>query len=198
MDPSAPNNPNNSNPQAPTSPIQPGQFVVAGEEAPPAATAPQPTVETQSPAAPPPAPIPTVNLAQDKEGQQPQVFPNAPVGPAASQPDPTPFSPTGQILPDTQNLGTPAAPSGGSKKLLLVIPIVLILVGIIGAVVYFFVLPKNKTGAKTTGADVQVEEPSPTPARTGAGFGDLQSTGSATPGSTSSGLPDTSTTNPSP
>ncbi len=195
MDPTAPNNPDNQNPPAPPNPIQPGQFVVAGEDAPPAAN-PQITAQ---PAPTPQAPQPTMNLAQDKAAPT-QVFPNAPVGPTAVQPDPTPFtSPPGA----TPNLaGVPptgaAAPKSRNKMLIILIALI-VLVAIIGAVVYFVVLPKAKTGTKPT-TDTQVDEPSPSPTRTDGGFGTLpEASGStALPSPTPSGLPASSTTNPGP
>lgn len=176
MDPTAPDN-KGQNPQSPQNPIQPGQFVVAGEDG--GATTPT--------AAPPqePTPQPKVSLAgQRQPDANPQVVPNAAASGATNQPDPTPFNPSapGQTA---QGANVPpaaeSAKKSGGMKIVLVFLAILALVGIIAAVIYFFVLPMVKKQESTTDtADTMVEEPSPPAQRTEGGFGQLpESTGSA-------------------
>ena len=192
MDPTAPNDPNNST-GTPQSPIQPGQFVVAGAEPEVA-----PTVQTQTPqeAATQPA-NPTVNLAQDKS-TNPQVFPNAPVSPASTQPDPTPFTPP-MTSAQTQNTSTAQVASGSKsgKKTILIILALLILVAIIGTVSYFFVIPIISKKTPPVTIDTQVESATPPPAP-GGGFGSLpeSSDSSQVPGSTPSSIPGSTSTSP--
>lgn len=166
MDPTAPNDPNNPNPASPPNPIQPGQFVVAGEDAAPA-SAPQ----QQANAAPA---QPAVSLAGQRQESAP-VFPNAPVSGASTQPDPTPYmpptgSPNGATPPPL-----PAESKGKGSKLIIMVLAVIVLISIIGAVLWFFVLPKTKTAAtKTEDTSTQVqEEPSAPPQRTEGGFGQI-------------------------
>lgn len=150
MDPTAPNNNNGQNPQTP---VQPGQFVVAGEDMQPQAAVPS------SPAQP------TVSLAGERA---PDAAPQTPMAAAsgAAQPDPTPFSPT---PPGTPQAAVPAnAPSGGGggAKKILVLLAVLVLIGIIGAVAYFFALPMINKNSQETVTDQIIEETSPPPGRT--------------------------------
>jgi len=194
LDPTAPNNnqPNQGN--TPPSPIQPGQFVVAGED-----QQPQPTPTSATPQTvqnPPQASQPTVSLAGERSDQAiPQVLPNAAAGSASTQPDPTPFTAPNinqQATPDQTKSG------GGSKiKMVIIIVAILALIAIIGATVYLFVLPKLKgnTAKPQTSTDVQIEEPSPLPPKTGNGFGDIpQSTESSQPTTpTAPGAPTTQT-----
>lgn len=196
MDLTAPNNNQpNSGSATPPNPIQPGQFVVAGDDS----QAQQAPTSAPAPIAPQPPQTPTppaVSLAgQRQESAIPLVPPSASQAGASAQPDPTPFT--------APNVGQQSAPenakaSGGSKsKGILLVVAFIALLAIIGAVVYFFVLPKLKgNSAKTqTSTDVQIEEPSPPPPKTGSGFGDIpQSTESAQPAPAVPGAPTTPTT----
>lgn len=178
MDPTAPdNNQPNTGSTTPQSPIQPGQFVVAGDDqqAPQAPTpAPVAPQAVQDPVPTPPQPA--VSLAGERqESIASQVLPNAPVTSASTQPDPTPFTAPGQAI--GQQIESAQTNGGGGSKMkgIIIALALLALLTIIGAVVYFFVLPKLKeNSAKTqTSTDVQIEEPSPPPQRTGSGFGDI-------------------------
>lgn len=216
MDPTAPKDTQNSlstgpsddgqNPQ--DSSIQPGQFVVAGEDTtatlsppkvaqnPPFASQPQsppqnPNIqESQAPTSeslPVPQPVAGLDLAGGSQLNQ-NVPPQAPV----SQPDPTPFAPP--LPPQPTQEATPPT-QGGSKiqkfKIIVIIVAILALVSIIVALVWFFVLGKQKKEPVKTDQDQVIqEEPSPSPARTDAGFGDLsQATPSAPPPLTPSPSP---------
>lgn len=192
MDPTAPNNnqPNSGN-TTPPNPIQPGQFVVAGEDQQPTQnSAPAAPQATQDPAPPQPA----VSLAGERqESAAPLPMPTAPAANGATQPDPTPFT-----APGIGQQSTPEKPKGGGSKMIIIIFAVVMFLAIIGAVVYFFVLPGLKSNAakNQTSTDVQVEEPSSPPPNTGTGFGDIpdstESAQQAPPADT--GAPATQTT----
>lgn len=169
--PTAPdNNQPNSGSAAPPNPIQPGQFVVAGDD--------QPQQPGQTPAAPQAVPAqpppPATSLAGERqESVTSQVTPIAPAANGSTQPDPTPFTAPGAVQPGTQE----TAKSGGGSKIkgVVIALAVIVLLAIIGAVVYFFVLPnlKGATSKTQTSTDVVVEDPSPPPPNTGNGFGDI-------------------------
>lgn len=172
MDPTAPNkNQPDSGNTNPPSPIQPGQFVVAGDDPPQQSGQAQPApqaVPAQTP------PQPTTSLAGERrESATPQVPPSAQVAGAPTQPDPTPFTAPAvgqQGAQETTKSG------GGSKvKGVVIVLAILVLLAIIGAVVYFFVLPnlKGTTSKTQSSTEVQIEEPSPPPPNTGSGFGDI-------------------------
>jgi len=186
MDPTAPKNNGQNPPSAnPQTPIQPGQFVVAGDDA---LTAPQ----VATPIAPPPPPQPAVSLAGERQaGAEPQILASTPASGGSTQPDPTPFSQPVPGIPSAdsaaqavQSVGDP--PKGGGSKKILVLLAVVVLLGIIAAVVYFFVLPQIQKKEETTATtDVLVEEPSPTPQVTDGGFGEIpESTTTASPSTT--------------
>lgn len=172
MDPTAPNNNGQNPPSAnPQTPIQPGQFVVAGDDAPTASAMPSS----------PPAPTqPAVSLAGERQpGAEPQILASTPASGAATQPDPTPFTqPVPGVLPAdsaaqaVQSVGD--APKGGGSKKIFIMLAVVVLLGIIAAVGYFFVLPQVQKKEETTAAtDIIEEEPSSTPAATDGGFGEI-------------------------
>lgn len=175
--------------------IQPGQFVTAGEDTPPSVSSPkiaqsfqsagQPQVpqspntqQSQTPLPEPssaPQPAAGLDLASSQFNQN--VSPQSSV----SQPDPTPFTPPVPQEP-TQEVTQPT--QGGSKiqkfKIVVVIVAVVALVAIIVALVWFFVLGKQKKEpVKTEQDQVVQEEPSPSPTKTNGGFGDLPATQSA-------------------
>ncbi len=196
MDPTAQTN--NPNPQgdAAKSPIEPGQFVVAGADpvppqpqpAPPAQQAP--IGQPQQPASPPqpmspPQPRPGFSLAQDKNlaqsfptpPPQPQV-PSPPPPPPPQpdmtmQPDPTPFTGPGQqgSVPTQQ----PPASKMKKIKLIVILIAVLILIGIVAAVAWFFILNKPQTTAQNVKTQNVQEtiEPTPLPQTPTNGFGNL-------------------------
>ena len=201
MDPkSAQNNSSldSQNPQPPgekppaPNPIEPGQFVVAGEDH---TSPPKPApISQNSPSAPaldpglghidPPPPQPAANQmpARPQPGLNlagappPQNFPPpnpAPQEPAFEQPNPAPYTPP---PPTTSS----APPEGSSKikslRMFAIIAGVLVLLAVIGALVYIFVFAKKPEAATTTSTNQAIEEPSPTPARAGPGFGDLKET----------------------
>ncbi|OGE04950.1 hypothetical protein A3B51_00520 [Candidatus Curtissbacteria bacterium RIFCSPLOWO2_01_FULL_41_18] len=189
--------------------IQPGQFVVAGEDTtatssppkvaqnPSFASQPQsppqgPNIqESQTPTSeslPVLQPVAGLDLAGNSQLDQ-NVPPQAPV----SQPDPTPFAPPLSPQPTQETAAPP--PESRSKiqklKIIAIIVAVLVLIGIIVALVWFFVLGKQKKEPVKTDQDQVIqEEPSPSPARTDAGFGNLsQATPSAPPPVTPSPSP---------
>lgn len=210
MDPTAPKDSSlTSDPVSPQdagstpNPIQPGQFVVTGEAEPqalvPGTSSPQNKITE-----PPPVssagniepPLPTlgaspsaqasapVNLASAQQPTPPPVSPSnqsglPPIPP--SQPDPTPFMPQPTSPPPTQE-----SSKMGKIKLLLFIAAGVALVGLIGAVVWLFVLGGNKPKEpiKTESTQEQLQEQPPVPKRTEGGFGELpQATAEATGGS---------------
>jgi hypothetical protein len=188
LDPSDPLINRNSQEHTQTDPsIQTGQFVVAGENAAPA-PAPAPQNFQPPPTAPQPPPyIPQSQPEPQPVPEQPQVY--APPAPQyEKQPDPTLYAPP-PPTPGSQQV----ASGGGSmiKKLRLVAIIAgaLVLLGAIGALVWFFVLGRSSQQPTQSESQVQqtqavVEEPTPMPKRTEGGFGTLpglQSTNSAQP-----------------
>lgn len=197
MDPTAPNNNNNpKDPNAPKNPIQPGQFVAVGEDEdgvfkqPPTpapnipqevqAAPPPPQTEVTTPPPPPqPAPAPGLNIApQQAAPEQTSQF--------ANQPSPTPY------VPPTATGQTPASPPStiGKLRTVLIVLGFLLLVGLIAAIVWFFVLgrSKNGSGAKTSAQEeTSVEAPSPPPARKTGGFSELPPASGSAQESTPSG-----------
>lgn len=166
--------------------IQTGQFVVAGGD-----QAPPPQNFQPEPAAPPPPPpyIPQEPNAAVPQAPAPgpQLAPAfAPTAQQFQQPDPTPYAPP-PPTPGSQQVSA----GGGSmiKKLRLVAILagILVLLGAIGALVWFFVLGRSsqqptQTQATTQETQAVVEEATPLPRRTEGGFGTLpglQSTSSA-------------------
>lgn len=174
--------------QMPTdSAIQTGQFVVAGGDQAPAPQNFPP--EPPQPPAPPPY-IPQEPNTTVPQPPVPEPQPAAAFAPTdqqfQSQPDPTPYAPP-PPTPGSQQVSA----GGGSmiKKLRLVAIIagVLVLLGAIAALVWFFVLGRSsqqptQTQATTQETQAVVEEATPLPKRTEGGFGTLpglQSTNSA-------------------
>lgn len=206
MDPTAPkDDPNQNNPTSPpppASPIEPGQFVVAPKASPdeslggPAAdTTIPPPAEPQSPppeeTLQPPQPASTQRgeFAQTPQGPAPQSEPEPLF--AQNQPDPTPFvAPT----PPPESAAQTEVPSSriqSARKILIIVGL-LLLVGILGAIVWLFIVGRSRNlPTKTQSQEVTVsQEPSlpPIPKRTTGGFADLptatresQATASASP-----------------
>lgn len=178
MDPTAPNNNDTKDPNIPpTSPIQPGQFVVSGGDndifkEPPAPLAQTPPVLTQA-APPPPAP--------ELQVQQPQSQPSPaePPQPLSQEGAPQQFenqpSPTPYVAPNAQATPPPQSPSQIGKLRIVAIALgFLLIVGAIGAAVWFFVLNKpNKTAATTKSQEAPLEAPPSPKARTSGGFAEL-------------------------
>lgn len=171
-----PNNPQDPNA---TSPIEPGQFVTSGDggvfkEPPspqmPNLQAPQPTQGVPSPFPPanpqPTTPQPGLQFAQSMPpGANPQ----------PEQPSPTPY-----IQPQASNQTSSGAPSTISKlKKLLIILGFILLIALIGALAWFFVIGKGKLPVgNSTASQPPLNEPavqaSPSPpARTTGGFSEL-------------------------
>lgn len=184
------NDPNNpQDPNAQKNPIEPGQFVVTGDQNDifkepqnPASTTPEPPPQNlkqdtppasnlpgvEPPLAPPPTPMfepPSPASSQENlAGVQPQEpqFEN--------QPSPTPY------VPPTTEGQTPQSPQSIISRLRVVFIAVgfLLLVALIGAGVYFFILGKSKKSDNTTQTTQESAElPLPTPARTSGGFSEL-------------------------
>ena len=184
MDPTAPNNNDPESPKSQPSPIQPGQFVTTEEEEngqfkqPPS---PQPSPTSQpSASAPPPAPPPQAapqpplptgtNLAGAV--QEP---PSPETGPAPqfeNQPSPTPY-----VAPQTSGEPPPTGPSTIAKfRVILIVLGFLLLIALVAAVAWFFILKKvsSQEGTKTAGENREtVEVPTPPPARKSGGFSEL-------------------------
>lgn len=193
MDPTAPkDDPNQNNPNSPpppASPIEPGQFVVA----PPAAdTTILPPAEPQSP-------------SPEESIQPPQFTPTVPssAGPAPSsqeeteplfaqnQPNPTPFVAPASPPESAAQAQAPSSKIQRVRKILIIVGI-LLLVAILGAIVWLFIVGRSRNlPTKTQSQEVTVsQEPSlpPIPKRTTGGFADLptatresQATPSASP-----------------
>lgn len=188
MDPTAQTN--NPNPQGDSakSPIEPGQFVVAGEDPTQVVSQPapqQPLAASQTPPVQDVSPKPGFSLAQDKNLAQSYPTPPPPPPPTPPpppipqqpdqpmQPDPTPFTGPGQTPPYPTS---PQPPGSKMKKikLFVIIIAVLVLIAIVGAVAWFFVLQKPQTPQSAKTQDIQqVIEPTPTPQLPTGGFGQL-------------------------
>lgn len=187
--------------------IQPGQYVVAGQDStvtqpaplepqsapfatPPPAPAVSPLAGAEPIPAPMPTPMPAPNLAQPiVQPQAPAAFAQAAplsgatAGAAGQQPDPTPYAPP---PPGPTQQSNDSGSSMIKKLRLVAIGLgVIVLLGAIGALLWFFLLSKNNSSpAKVeTTENAPVAEPSPPPKRTGSGFDTLpalkQSTSSA-------------------
>lgn len=180
MDPTAPKNSDPVDPNTqPTSPIQPGQFVVSSDEndifkEPPAPLAQTPPVLTQA-APPPPAPEPQVQQSQP----QPQKTPVEPLQPISQEGAPAQFanqpSPTPYVAPNASASPPPQSPSQIGKLRIVAIALgFLLIVGAIGAAIWFFVLNKpTKTAATTQSQEAPLEAPPSPKARTSGGFAEL-------------------------
>lgn len=191
-------------PLGPKSPIQPGQFVVAGEDEEVAKNVssqspspesqnpqPQPFSSPQSPQQVPstlqepaqavPGPSVLSPLAGDtptsnENSDLPSNFASPFSGPRNLQPDPTPFVSPQMQPQQTKETGPmlPPSPSSPIKKIVLIFG-VLILIGLITAVAWFFIINKNgkETAQNKDTQKSQIEEPSPLPKRTSGGFSEL-------------------------
>jgi len=139
----------------------------------------------------PPSPLPTSNLTAAE--QPPFVpIPPEPVAQPNSGPNPTPYfapqTPTSPSLSATNSSGE--NPSIIKKlRVVSIIIILLILVAIIAGVIWFFLLKNKASEPMKTQAEqpTSIEEPSPPPKKTGAGFADLPSATSEGMESTPSG-----------
>jgi len=217
-------NPSSAAGKTPQNPILPGQYVVAQDEksqqnqqfAPPPPPPTEPVSVPQTPLADlghdrdlvTPATAQDVDLSKAINQQlagpstPPQSVPpppppsaSAPPPPAApppnfGQPDPTPFN----AVPAQGQMAPPSDQPKSKIKLLIIIVSILILIGLVLGLVWFFVLSKKgEQAAKTGSSEVQFEEPSPAPNRETGGFGDLeQATGEAP------AIPPTEQTQPQP
>src|SRR3989344_5907314 len=161
--------------------IQTGQFVVAGADqaAPPQSFQPENTAPPPPLTPPPyipqqPNPVSEASLPESQSAP----LPTPSYAPTAqqfqSQPDPTPYAPPPPV-PGSQQVSA----GGGSmiKKLRIVAIIagILVLLGAIGALVWFFVIGRAPKQPTQTEAQIQetqavVEEPTPLPKRTEGGF----------------------------
>lgn len=172
----------NKNPQEPIQgdpSIQAGQFVVAGENpAPVSEPAPAPASAPQSFEPPPlsqpePQPVPQ---------QPPAYVPTAPQ--FEKQPDPTLYAPP-PPAPGSQMVSSGGGSAIKKLRLVAIIAGILVLLGAIGALVWFFVLgraSKQPTQSQVQQTQAVVDQPTPLPKRTGGGFGTLpglQSTSAA-------------------
>ena len=183
QDPQVPTFPQNPQPTATdpqaTNPIQPGQFVTAPPDDPVAQQLPASPDQMsnygsgplpQAPSSPiTPIAQPTQPLAQENL--------NLPTTAPFDQPNPAPYTSDQQ----------PQSPQGSSKigklRLIAIVAAVLVLLALVFALIWFFVLGKKpKENAKTSAQTTPVEEPSPVPASPKSGFADLsQATAEATP-----------------
>src|SRR3989344_6676352 len=106
------------------------------------------------------------------------------------QPDPTPFTPPpsplgGAPAPDANPAGVPQPPGtppsqgeskAGKMKSLIIVVAVFILVAILAAVAWYFILNKGQTQEDNTTTDTRpIELPSSPSPKTSGGFGDLPS-----------------------
>lgn len=211
MDPTAPKDNNNNqgtNPPGP-SPIQPGQFVVAPPASPdapasprgergeslggPAAdpdTPPQPPPPEETPQPPQPASTQRGEFAQTPQEPAPQSEPEPLF--AQNQPNPTPFVAPTPLPEMAQEKDTPPPSKIQRARKILIIVGILLLVVILGAIVWLFIVGRSREQpAKTQSQEVSTgQEPSlaPIPKRTTGGFADLpaatresQATDSASP-----------------
>ncbi len=174
QDPNNPPDPNSA------SPIEPGQFVTTGDggvfkEPPPPQVPNSPAPQTNQPA-PSPLPPPMSAPSAPQPGLQfAQSIPPGTTPQPETQPTPTPYVP-----PQAANQ-EPSAPSSTISKLkkLLIILGFLLLIVLIGALAWFFVLGKGKL---PIGDNKTTQEPSiapatqtftPPPVRTTGGFSEL-------------------------
>lgn len=206
MDPTAPKDNNNNqgtNPPSP-SPIQPGQFVVAPRED----ITPPPPSEPEQPPQESPQPSQPASPAKRGEFTQPPASPGESLGgpspkePAPSkepaplfaqdQPNPTPFVAPTPPPEMAQEKDTPPPSKIQRARKILIIVGILLLVAILGAIVWLFIVGRSREQpAKTQSQEVSTsQEPSqpPIPKRTTGGFADLpaatresQATASASP-----------------
>ena len=202
MDPTAPND-NQQNPEGnanvQNNPVQPGQFVVSGEQGAvsgdPGVNIQQPNLDPQSPVdntgqqmPPPPGPV-----GSQLAGESPPMPQNDPAAvnpqfaaptPAFSapvntqQPDTTPFAAAPGAPMGPQAQGSQVPPDSDSKmaklKIVAIIAAILILVAIIVALVWFFVLNKKSNDQVNINTQqTQVEEPTIPSPQTESGFGDI-------------------------
>ena len=205
MDPTAPkdNEPQNQNQpdvkdtQVPN-PIQPGQYVEAGGDPAPSQALPnQPQDQTFEKTPPAPKLASSTIPGELPQTPIPPLPPNPPssdLPPPPPQPDPTPYvSPQAANQPPQQ-----ASASGGKLKLLIIILAIIVLIGIVAALAWFFVLGKgNMEPVKTENTQsLPTEEIASPPPRETGGFGDLPTaTGEATPPVTETESPVPDTTN---
>lgn len=178
--------------------ILPGQFVESGGDTQTPQPAPQGAFETGqsqtarpwgfSPTTLPPQPVPVVSEPEPQLAAQILPQPASQSEPAstlsASQPDPTPYIPP-PLTPGSQPTASAQGSIIGKLRVIAIVLGVLVLLGAIAAVAWFFFLGKSPQEAVKTEAQsgTVVEEPAPLPKRTEGGFGTLpalpQSTGSA-------------------
>ena len=173
-------------PQAPAPlPTSPSSDPLSQESKQPTSPAPLPPLPSQPPS---PPPGPGINLSAASQ-PFPSVAPTSspslqetstnPAQPPPAQPDPTPYvAPQPGDVPYPNNTaGALQEPPSLIKKLrmIAIFVVVLVLVGALVAVAWFFVLgKKSNESVKTENTQqAQVEEPSPLPKRTTGGFAEL-------------------------
>lgn len=185
MDTAPKDDPNQNNPTPPTppaSPIEPGQFVVAPPDPAPTDSAP-----VEDPDTPPQSPPP------EETQKPPQFIPQEESAPlfAQDQPNPTPFVAPAPPPESAAQAQAPPSRIQRARKILIIVGI-LLLVAILGAIVWLFIVGRSREQpAKTQSQEVPPgQEPSlaPIPKRTTGGFADLpaatresQATASASP-----------------
>lgn len=165
----APTQPQPENPLPTPPPTQPDNLQADVQESVAAATGPN--LAGELPQTPPTQSTPPAPEAPPV--QSPQV-------PPAGQPNPVPFTPPTQS-PPTQQQGAqpPEVPTGegsskiGKFKIFVIIIGLLVLITIIAALVWFFVLNKSSQTVTTSENFIAIEEPViPSPATNG-GFSDI-------------------------
>ena len=172
-------------PQAPaSSPASPLSGPLSQEPKQPVSS-PLPPLPSQPPSQPP---GPGINLSAASQplpsvaptsSQSPEETSTNPSQPSLTQPDPTPYvAPQPGDVPYPNNTtGALQEPPSLIKKLrmIAIFVVVLVLVGALVAVAWFFVLgKKSNESVKTENTQqAQVEEPSPLPKRTTGGFAEL-------------------------
>src|SRR3989344_1498790 len=185
MDPSAPDNndKDQQNPQGTQSPIQPGQFVVATQDAngqpSQAGSAPLPNAPANQQSVPPPGSSPyQPPPAGDGFTTDSNLQTQGPM-PPPPQPDPAPFAPPPQPVNPT---GAPTDDPKSSKvKIIGIAAGIISLLVIIAALIWFFIINKKTTESVNTTSQEVIEEPSQA-TRSSGSFGQInESTAEASP-----------------
>lgn len=176
-------------PPVPVSPTPVSPATSLSQEQKQPASSPLPPLPSQPPSQPSPqSPGPGINLSVESQpspsvtpisNQSQQETSTTSSQPSQTQPDPTPYvAPQPGDVPYPNNTtGAPQEPPSLIKKLrmIAIFVVVLVLVGALAAVAWFFVLGKKSNGpVKTENTQqAQIEEPSPFPKRTTGGFAEL-------------------------
>lgn len=181
-----PNNPPNPPSDPPPSPILAGQFVVAPDQD-GIFKQPPPPSSPSTPPPPPTEPLPIqpaqptgVNLPLPEPPLPPSPFPpQTPPSFPPTQPDPTPYTPP----PPSQSQFSPPPSQIKRARVYLIILGIFLIVVILAALLWFFVLGQNRKSQPAKTEAPQEETPTPPSIkRTTGGFADLpQATETATP-----------------